>query len=214
MVIELKAAKRQVTGKGVQALRAEGKIPAVFYGPKQDATPVEISVRDFSKVLQDAGESTVINLSVDGEAHNVLIHEVDHDPVTNMPRHADFYAIVKGQKVEVAVHLEFVGESAAVKGGANLVKALHEIEIKGDPMNLPHSIEIDLSKLANIDDQILAKDIVLPEGITLVTGGEEVVATALAAKEEEETPIAAPDMSTIGISEERGKKEEEAPAAE
>lgn len=216
MIAELKAAKRGVSGKGVQALRAEGKMPAVIYGPKQEAMPVEMTLRDFSKILDEAGESTVINLSVDGEAHNVLIHDVDFDPVTNIPRHADFYAIVKGQKVKVDVQLEFTGESLAVKTmGANLVKALHEIEVEADPMNLPHEITVDISVLDELNKQILAGDLKLPEGVVLVTKPGEVVATAVAAVEEKlEEPVAGPDMDAIGTSVERGKAEEEAPAAD
>lgn len=214
MVIELKAAKRSISGKGVQALRKLGKIPAVVYGPKQEATPVELNLREFSKVLESAGESTVVNLVVDGEGHNVLIHDVDHDPVTNAPRHADFYAIVKGQKVEVEIPLVFVGVSEAVKGGANLVKAMHEITIKGDPMNLPHEIEVDISRLENVNDQILAKDVTLPADIVLVTKPEEVIATALEAVEEKlDEPVAGPDMSAIETSVEKGKAEEEGEAA-
>lgn len=212
MVIELKAAKRSVSGKGVQALRKDGLMPAIVYGPKQEALPVEMNQREFAKVLEKAGESTVIGLSVDGEVHNVLIHDVDFDPVTSVARHADFYAIVKGQKVKVEIPLEFVGESLAVKQGANLVKALHELEIEADPMNLPREIAVDISVLAEVDAHILAKDIKLPEGVTLVTGADEVVATVVEAKEEEEAPVAAPDMATIETSVERGKKEEEAAA--
>ena len=213
MVVELKADKRSVSGKGVVALRQAGKMPAVVYGPKKDATPVELSLHDFSMVLRDAGESTVINLNIGGEGHNVLIHDVDYDPVTSIPRHADFYAIVKGQKVEVEIPLSFVGESLAVKQGGNLLKALHEIEIKADPMDLPHSIEVDISSLSEMNSHILAKDLKLPAGVVLVTGENEVVATVVEAKEEEEAPVAAPDMEAIGISEERGKKEEEGEAA-
>lgn len=210
--MEIKAVKRGVSGKGAQALRKEGLMPAVIYGPKQEALPVEMNQREFAKVLEKAGESTVISLSVDGEAHNVLIHEVDYDPVTSVARHADFYAIVKGQKVKVEVSLEFVGESQAVKQGGNLVKALHELEVEADPMNLPRELSVDISSLAELDAHILAKDIVLPEGVTLVTGGDEVVATVVAAKEEEVVPVAAPDMTAIETSVERGKKEEEAAA--
>ena len=212
MVIELKAAKRSVSGKGVQALRKDGLIPSIVYGPKQEALPVEMNLREFTKVLEKAGESTVINLSVDGEGHNVLIHEVDVDPVTSVPRHADFYAIVKGQKVKVDIELEFVGESLAVKQGGNLVKALHELEVEADPMNLPHDLKVDISALAEINSHILAKDIALPAGVTLVTGGDEVVATVVEAKEEEVVPVTAPDMTAIETSVERGKKEEETPA--
>ena len=212
--MELIATKRSVTGKGVRVLREEGKMPAVVYGAKQKAIAIEVTLKDFSKALETAGESTVVQLVVDGTENNVLIHDIDRDPVTGTPRHADFYAIVKGQKVEVAVALEFTGVAPAVKElNANLVKALREIEVSADPMNLPHEIIIDVSGLDVLDKQILAKDIALPAGVTLVTGGDEVVATVVAAVEEKVEVVAAPDMAAIGISEERGKKEEEgAPA--
>lgn len=209
MVVELKAQKRTVTGKGVQAVRKAGGMPAVVYGPKQKALSVEVSSKDFAHTLAEAGESTVINLSVDGETHNVLIHEIDYDPVTNTPRHADFYEIVKGQKVNVEVELVFAGEAPAVKEkGGNLVKAMHELEVEGDPMNLPHELIVDVSGLSELNMQILAKDIPLPDGVTLLTKPDEVVVTVIEAVEEKE-PEPAPDIASIEISEERGKKAEE-----
>jgi len=217
--MQLVAEKRSTTGKGVRALREEGKMPAVVYGPKQEALAIEVVLRDFAKTLETAGESTVVSLMVDGTEHNVLIHDVDRDPVTGTPRHAAFYAIVKGQKVEVAVPIEFTGVAPAVKElNGNLLKALHELEVEADAMNLPHEIIVDVSGLDVLDKQILAGDITLPAGVTLKTGAEEVVATVVAAKEETEPEVVtAPDMESIGISEERGKKEEaegEAGAAE
>ncbi|MES2014227.1 MAG: 50S ribosomal protein L25 [Patescibacteria group bacterium] len=213
--MELQATKRSVSGKGVQQLRKEGLMPAIVYGPKQEATAIQVPLREFSKTLEKAGESSIVVLSVDGTVHNVLIHDVDVDPVTNVPRHADFYAVQKGQKVEISVPIEFVGVAPAVKElNGNLVKALHEIEIEAEATNLPHSITVDVSVLNEIDGQILAGDIKLPAGVTLVTGAEEVVALIAAAKEEVEAPIAGPDMTAIGISEDRGKKEEEGEAAE
>ncbi len=211
--MELKATKRTMTGKGVSALREAGNMPAVVYGPKQEATPIEVKTLDFGKVLKHAGESSIVKLSIDGEDHNVLIHEVDIDPILNTPRHADFYAVVKGQKVQVNVPIEFIGVAPAVKEfEANLVKALYELEIEAEATNLPHSFIVDVSGLATLDAQILAGDIALPAGVTLITGPEEVVVTTVAAKEEEELPVVAPDMDAIGISEERGKKEEDAGA--
>lgn len=215
--MELQAAKRTVTGKGVKALRSEGKIPAVVYGAGEETLAIELSAKDFEKTLKEAGESSVVNLKIDGDTKNVLIHEVDIDPVSNEPRHADFYAIKKGQKVEVEVPLEFVGESQAVKEGANLVKVMHALPIEGEATHLPQEIEVDISALAAIGDQITAADLKLPEGIELNVGVEEVVALAAEQKEEEEAPTEI-DMDAIGDSEERGKKEEDgggdAPAAE
>ncbi|MBI3573558.1 50S ribosomal protein L25 [Candidatus Kaiserbacteria bacterium] len=211
MTVSLEATKRTLTGKGVSTLRDGGGMPGVVYGPKQAAMAIEVSLRDFSKTLEAAGESTVVQLMIDGAEHNVLIHDIDRDPVTGTPRHADFYAIVKGQKVQVAVPIEFMGVAPAVKElNANLVKALHELEVEADPMDLPHELIVDVSGLDVLNKQILAGDVALPFGVTLMTRAEEVIATVVEAVEEKvEEVVVAPDMEAIGISEERGKKEEE-----
>lgn len=212
--MELKAAKRTVVGKKVDSLRRAGVIPGVVYGGGEETLSIELSSKDFERVYKEAGESSIVTLDIDGSTKSVLIHSVDVDPISNEPRHADFYAIKKGQKVEIDVPVEFEGESPAVKEGANLVKVLHEITIKGDATHLPHEIIVDISSLAKIDDQITAGDIRLPAGIELITGPEEIIVLVAAqVEEEEEASSEAPDMSQIGISEERGKKEEE-PAAE
>lgn len=212
--MELTATKRTMLGKGVEALRKAGKLPAVVYGAKDNALSIEISAKEFSHVLKDAGESTIIKLMIDGTEKNVLIHDVDIDPLTNLPRHADFYAVQKGQKVEVQVPLVFTGVAPAIKEfGANVVKVLHEVEIEADAMNLPHELSVDLSVLSTLESQIAAADIALPPGVTLSTDPGEIVATVALPEDEPTEPVQGPDMAAIGISEERGKKEEE-PAAE
>lgn len=210
MTIALTATKRTEMGKEVSALRKAGSMPAVVYGPKQESLSITLNQREFEKAFKSAGESTVVTITVDGTPIPTLIHEVDHDPVTNVPRHADFYAIVKGQKVKVKIPLEFTGESAAVKGGANLVKTLYEIEVEADPMNLPHELMVDITSLVEVGSQIVASDIALPPGVELMENPEEVIAIAAAAKEEviEEASVAI-DMTQIADSVERGKKEEE-----
>jgi large subunit ribosomal protein L25 len=212
MTISLTAVKRE-TSKAPKAVRKEGNVPAVVYGPKQEALAVSVPAREFDKVLKSAGESTVIELSGLGEPMQVLIHEVDRDPVTNAPRHIDLYAIEKGAKVEVAVPLVFVGESEAVKAGANLVKVMHELEIEAAPADLPHDIQVDISTLANVGDQIHVSDLKIPAGVTVKVEGDEVVALIQEVQVEEESPIAAPDMASIEV-EKKGKTEEEAATAE
>lgn len=210
MTMDITATKRSVSGKGLEALRTSGKIPAVVYGPKQEPVSITLDRRDFEKVFKAAGESTVVTIALDGTQIPALIHDVDHDPVTNVVRHADFYAIVKGQKVKVQIPLEFVGDAPAAKAGANIVKTMYEIEVEADPMNLPHNLEVDLTVLTEVGAQVLASDIKLPTGVTLETDGEEVVALATQANEEVlDEPVAAVDMTQIGTSVERGKKEEE-----
>jgi large subunit ribosomal protein L25 len=213
MTINLKAVKREKTEK-LGAIRKGGNIPAVFYGPKEAATSITLSEVEFVKVWKKAGESSIIALEAEGEVHDALIHEVDLDPVTGKVRHADFYIVEKGKKVQVHVPIVFEGVAPAVKELAGtLTKVLHEIEIEAKPADLPHDLTVSLESLVTFEDQILAKDIKLPAGVTLITGPEEVIALVSVAKEEvEEVPV---DISAIEISVEKGKKEEEeVPAAE
>lgn len=182
-------------------------MPATVYGPKQEALSISLSSLEFKRILRNEGESSVLELAGLGKPFQVLIHDIDHDPVTGNPRHADFYAIEKGAKVEVAVPLSFIGESAAVKGGASLVKVLHELEIEVAPEHLPHEIEVDISVLENVGDRIHVSDIKLPAGVVLRIDGEEVVALVQEVEVEEET-IPVPDMASIEV-EKKGKTEAE-----
>jgi large subunit ribosomal protein L25 len=207
--------KRVALGKHSKSLKNDGFMPAVVYGPKQEPVSLTVSLREFERVLKSAGESSVVELSgLGGSPMQVLIHEVHVDPVTSVPRHVDFYAIEKGAKVEVAVQLSFIGESPAVKAGANLVKVLHEVEIEADAAKLPHEIEVDISSLVNVGDQIHVSDLKMPAGVTLQTDLEEVIVLIQAAHEEvEEEAGAAPDMSAIEV-EKKGKEEGEEGAEE
>ena len=207
MTITLAATKREETGKRAKRLLDSGRMPAVVYGPKQESVSVSLPLSEFEKVLRDAGESAVLELSgVAAAPLQVLIHEVDRDPITNTPRHADLYAIEKGAKVEVAVPLEFVGESPAVKLGASLVKVMHELEIEADPSALPQEITVDISGLAEIGAQLHVSDLKVPAGVTVKADPEQVVALIQEVKEEEEAPVAAPDMAAIEV-EKKGKDE-------
>lgn len=212
-MLTLPVEKRTDDSASAAVIRRAGSIPAVVYGAHHEATSISMSAVAFEKVLKEAGEATVISLTGIGTELPTLIHDVDYDPMTNHPRHVDFYAVTKGEKVEVAIPLVFIGVSAAVEAGANLVKVLHEIEVEADPMSLPHNIEVDISVLAVINDQIHAKDLVMPAGVTLVTEPEDVVALVQEVVEEKEDEVAAPaDLGAIEV-EKKGKEEtaEEAP---
>lgn len=194
----------------VSKVRAEGKIPAVFYGPKAASTPITVSESEFMKAWREAGESTVLTLTGVDEDHDALIHDVTRDPVTEKVTHIDFYVIEKGKKVQVAVPLEFTGEAPAAKTlGGTLIKVMHEIEIEALPAALPHSIEVDVSVLKTFEDQITVADIKLPAGVVSMMDAEEVVAVVNAAKEETEDAPTTIDMSAIETSVQKGKKEEE-----
>jgi large subunit ribosomal protein L25 len=207
-MISLTATPRTITGKSSAKLSKEGLMPGIVYGPKQEPISIALPLLEFKRILRDEGESTVIELSgVSKASMQVLIHDVDLDPVTSVPRHADFYAIEKGAKVEVAVPLSFIGESAAVKAGGNLVKVMHELEIESEAADLPHEIEVDISTLENMGDQIHVRDIKLPKGVVAQVEGDEVVALIQEVEVEPEEATAGPDMDAIEV-EKKGKAEE------
>lgn len=200
---------------GADNVRKSGSVPAVFYGPKETSTPIVVDTIQFKKTWKKAGSSSVIILKDEaGNEHESLIHEVDIHPLTDEPRHADFYVIEKGKKVKVAVPLVFEGVSPAVKDLAGiLVKVRRDLDIEAAPRDLPQNIIVDISKLALLTDVILAKDLPVPAGVEIKIGGDEVIASIAVAKEEVEeapTPI---DVSAIEV-EAKGKeaKEGDAPA--
>ncbi|MEK7065901.1 MAG: 50S ribosomal protein L25 [Patescibacteria group bacterium] len=196
------------TGVGSKILKKEGKIPAVYYGPKTKSTPIAVDILAFDKMLEEAGESSVISL-VNGSTNvDVLIHDVVFDPVTDEPTHADFYAVDKDKKVSVSVPIVFTGEDIAAKSGGVVVKVLHELEVEGLPKDLPHNITVDVSPLSAIGAHISIKDIIVPSGVIIKMGLGEAVALLAAPKEEKEEEAAPIDLTAIEV-EKKGKKEEE-----
>lgn len=213
MTITIAAEKRERKSK-LGSLREAGFLPAVYYGRKQESTPIQIKKADFLKAWKNAGESTVIKLNTKEGDLEALIHNVDLDPITDEPRHADFYVFEKGHKVEISIPIEFEGISPAVKElGGVLVKVMHELQVKAEPANLPHEIIVDISSLVNFESQILAKDIKLGAGVELAQDPDDVVVLVSEAKEEVIEETAAPDLSQIEV-EKKGKKEEEATEAD
>jgi len=190
--------------------RKDGMTPAVFYGAHAAATPIFVDTIEFKKLLKTAGESSIVALTGDAKV-NVLIHDVQMDPVMYVPTHVDFYVVEKGQKVHVNIHLNFIGESPAVKNlGANLVKVMHEISVEAEGSDIPQEIEVDISTLDTLNSNILVKDIKLPLGTTLYHMQEnEVVASVVSQSEEDlSAPVAEVDMTAVEV-EKKGKKEDE-----
>lgn len=174
---EIAAEKRSHIGRGAQALRREGVLPAVLYGPGVESVPLAVRARDFENVLRQAGETSLVTLTVKGaRAYDVLIHDVARDPLTLEPIHADFYAVRMDKPIEAKVPIVFAGESTAVKNeGGVLVRVLHELEVKALPRDLPHEISADLSRLEKIGDKLHVRDLALPGGVLAEVGADEVI---------------------------------------
>lgn len=188
-------------------IRKEGDIPAVFYGAGQASTPISVEKARFLKVLEEAGESTIISLKTPSGVLEALIHDVDLDPIIGDPIHIDFYIVTKGHKLEVDVPLEFIGVAPAEKLGGIVTKVLHDLSIEALPAKLPQSITVDLSKLTELDSHITVGDLELGDGVKALIAATEIVANISLPREEEEAPVASADLSAIEV-EKKGKKEE------
>ncbi len=207
-MLTLQAQKREVFGKALKEARNDGKLPVVIYGRKQVAENYFVDTKEFNKVYRAAGESTVIEFKTENGDHDILIKEVDHNPISGETVHADFYVIEKGKKVQVEVPLVFEGESPAMKNlNGVLVKVIHDLPIEAMPKDLPHDIKVDISSLVDFDSQITVADLKIPAGVEVMIEPEEVVVLVSEPKDEpvEEAPM---DISAIEV-EQKGKKEEE-----
>ncbi|OGZ29754.1 MAG: hypothetical protein A2931_00430 [Candidatus Niyogibacteria bacterium RIFCSPLOWO2_01_FULL_45_48] len=209
-MLTLKARARAVLGKGNKTLRKKELIPAVVYGAGEPSKSIELNLKDFQKTWKEAGESGLIELEMESEKKNVLIKDVQLDPVKDLPIHADFYAVKMDRMIEAAVPIKFIGESVAVKNlGANLIRVMHELDIEALPKDLPHELEVDISGLANFDDRFLVSDLKLPTGVKVLAGPEEIIALIEEVKVAEEVPAEAPSLEGIEVVDKKGKKEEE-----
>ncbi len=182
MTVKLEVIKRDGTAA---ALRAKGMVPAVVYGPKQEPVSIAVDKQIFTKVLEAAGESTIINLAGLDADIEVLIHDVAFDSARGGVEHVDFYAIERGKELTTHVALEFTGEAPVTKQGATVNKALHEVEVTCRPSQLPSEIVVDLSVLADEEAVIAVKDLVIPTGVKVETDPELIVASVSAARAEE-----------------------------
>jgi large subunit ribosomal protein L25 len=207
----LAAKPRELTGRKTRHLREEGIVPAVVYGAGTDPQSVSVDRNEFVRLYKQAGESSVIGLTVDGGKElNVLIHDFQRDPLTGFVTHIDFLTVDMSKPIEADVALEFVGESMAVKSsGGTLVKSMDHLAVKALPSALVSSIEVDLTALATLDDVIRVSDLTLPQGIEAMDDAEQVIATVSAPRSQEEVEAldkaVEGDVSAVEV---EGKKKE------
>jgi len=208
MTITLNVTERDAT-KSAKSLRANGEVPAVIYGSSQAAISVTVNGKEFEKVLKEAGESTILELTGLDKKTEVLLKEVDFNPVKQEVIHADFYVVEQGKEIVTHVPLHFIDEAPVEKSGGIVNKVMQDIEVACKPADLPDHIDVSLAQLANLEDKIVVKDINLPKGVTTKVEEDSAVVTVSAAREEEEEAVSeAPDMDAIEV-EDKGKKEDE-----
>lgn len=185
--ILLEGKKREVFGRKTKKERKAGLIPGVVYGRGLESKSVWIDEKNFRRLLKKSGDSSMIELSLEDGKHNVVINEIQKDPVRSNFLHIDFFQVRMDEKIEKDIEIEFVGESPAVKElGGILLKSLDEIPVSCLPADLPSEIKVDISVLKTFDDKIHVSDIKLSDKIEVKLDGETVVASVAEPRSQEE----------------------------
>jgi large subunit ribosomal protein L25 len=175
--MELKASKREITGKATRRLRRQGLLPAVLYGEHSEPTTVEVAMHDFERVYARSGRTQLVDLVVErGRPHKVLIKDVQVSPRYNTFLHVDFHQVSLRERLQVEVPVSVVGDTELVRAGeADVLQVLQSLRVECIPTRIPEVIEIDISGLTEIDAAVRLADLRLPEGVSVVGDPEDVV---------------------------------------
>jgi large subunit ribosomal protein L25 len=214
--IELSAATRNILGKKVRFLRRQGLTPANLYGHNVKSTALQIDTIQLKNTLARAGKSSLVSLKVDSAKRPkmVIIRDVQREPLTGSLVHVDLYQVKMEEKLKLEVPLMFVGEAPAIKDkGGILVQNMNSVEVECLPANMPHSIEVDLSVLMELDQAVHVKDLSVDEGVTILNDPEQPIVQI--ARSRVEAEIAEELVAAEAVAEEEEVEEmEEVEAAE
>lgn len=177
--------RKELKYSALRKIRDAGNIPAIIYGARFESKPVFVSSADLTKTLRTVGRNGVISLDVDGSKHDVVLTDYQEDAFKKGILHVDFLAVDKSSKINVDVRLVLVGEAAGVKDGGVLQQPVHQISITSTPDNIPAQIEVDITNL-QVGETVLAGDIPSAGGFTINHEDDEVIASILPPRQEEE----------------------------
>ncbi len=182
--VEMTGAVRTVTGKGpMRQLRMKGITPAVVYGAGKENVPLQFETKDlFQQLLKINRKNAVVTLNIDGgDAKNVLVKDIQTDPVKDTLVHVDFYEIDIDKNRVFEVPLNFVGNAKGCDLGGMLEVGLSTIALEAKPLDIPDQLDVEISEL-NIGDGIQVSDVTFPEGITVKTDMDKVCVSVVSAK--------------------------------
>ncbi len=188
----LQAQQRAEHGRA--ARRTAGtRIPAVVYGQDMEAQPLWIDAAAFARVFAQAGETGVIELSLDGakNALPTIVRDVQYSPLKHTITHVDFYRVSMKEEVTADIPVVLHGEAPAAKLGGTIMQNVNTIEVRALPSDLPHEIAVDVASLETFDDSITVADITPPENVAIISDADMVVVSVAAPRVEEKEDVAA-----------------------
>jgi large subunit ribosomal protein L25 len=213
---QLNATLRTGSGKGpARSLRSAGQIPGVVYGHAREPQALTLDTREFEKLLSHiAAESTVIELSLDGQTTKTLIREIQRHPFKRQILHVDFQELVAGEKVQVNIPIVLLGTPEGVRASGGVMdQTLRELSIRVDPGSIPDHIEVDVSGVL-IGHSIHVSELKLPEGVEVLNDPEAPVCVVAAPRAVVEEAAAAEPVEGAAEPEVISKGKEDAEGEE
>lgn len=172
-VTRLKAERRAVKGRNqVQQIRRQGWLPVIMYGGTEE--PVMLSVSEWEMEQHIRHHHRVYQIEVDGRSQDAYLQEVQYDNLTDRLMHIDFKRIDLTKPIETEVEVEYVGHPVGLGKGGVLIKDYTSLPVKCLPTQIPDKIEVNVGPL-DLHQSILAKDVVLPQGVTLLIEADDTV---------------------------------------
>ena len=192
----IEAEARERAGKGAaRASRRAGKVPAVIYGAKQEPALIQLEPKLVLKELQRGGwRSRLYQVAAGGTPERALIREIQFHPVTDVPIHVDFQRLAPGERIRVAVAVQFTNDltSPGLKRGGVLNVVRHTVEVLADPDTVPESFTADLGAL-DINDNVRWSDLTGTEAVAPVITGRDFVIATVAPPTKSAEPAADPN---------------------
>ena len=205
--ISLDLQKRDVVRKRLAGLRKEGQVPAVVHNYGGKSILVTGDAVAMTKVFHQAGKHHPVNLTVDGKKHLALIKDIDREPAKNRIRHVVFQAIKQNEAVEAEIPVVFKEDTEipAVRKSLMVLQQLDTVQVKALPKDLPDQLVVDPSSLVEVGDHITVADLVIPNGVTLLTESENQIAIVEMPKDQ----IAEANAAQEALAEDAGKPDAE-----
>ena len=176
--IELKATNREIVGKKVRFLRREGIIPVHLFGHGIESAALQCDAVKLRQVLAQAGRTKLIGLKLDRakKPRNVVVREIQKNPITGELLHVDFYQVRMAEKIKVEVPIVLTAEVPALKDKENmLLQELNSLTVECLPDQIPDRVELDPSSLTEAGQAIQVKDIMVGGGVTVLNDPEQMV---------------------------------------
>lgn len=174
--------ERTIIRKKLNALRHEGLVPGVIHNHGAESVHVMGPEMELEKVYKVAGKHHPLELRVGEEKYLALIKDAHFNPVKKRLEHLVFQAIKRNEKVEAEVPIHLEGEVPAEKVGLMVLRQLDSVEVEALPRNLPDELKVDATKLAELHDKITVADLVVPEGVEILTEADHPIATVVETK--------------------------------